>query len=66
MRQREDVKAQYNLGNMYYRGEGISEDYAEALKWYRKSANQGFAKAHVNLGVMYDNGKGIPENDVKA
>ena len=51
---------------MYYRGEGISEDDAEALKWYRKSANQGFAKAQVNLGMTYDNGKGIPENDVKA
>ena len=51
---------------MYYRGEGISEDDAEALKWYRKSAHQGFAKAHVNLGVMYDNGEGIPESDVKA
>ena len=51
---------------MYYRGEGISEDDAEALKWYRKSANQGFAQAQVNLGMTYDNGKGIPENDVKA
>ena len=51
---------------MYYRGEGISEDDAEALKWYRKSANQGFAKAQVNLGMTYDNGEGIPENDVKA
>ncbi len=46
MRQRGgDVEARYNLGNMYYRGEAISEVYAEALKWYRKSANQGFAKA---------------------
>ena len=51
---------------MYYRGEAISEDCAGALKWYRKSAHQGFAKAHVNLGVMYDNGEGIPESDVEA
>ena len=66
MRQRRDVEAQYNLGNMYYRGKVISEACIEALKWYQKSANHGFAKAHFISGVMYDNGNGIPESDVKA
>ncbi len=44
----------------------LSKACIEALKWYQKSANHGFAKAHVISGVMYDNGKGIPESDVKA
>jgi TPR repeat protein len=28
-----DATAQYNLGTMYYAGEGVPQDYAEALKW---------------------------------
>ena len=33
--------AQYNLGNMYDFGEGVPENDAEAVKWYRKAADQG-------------------------
>ena len=58
--------AQYNLGIMYERGMGVPENYAEAVKWYRKAADQGDALAQYNLGVMYANGEGIPENDAEA
>ena len=50
---------------MYDNGEGIPENDAEAVKWYRKAADQGYAKAQYNLGVMYCSGDGVPENDVK-
>jgi len=50
---------------MYDNGEGIPENDAEAVKWYRKAADQGYAKAQYNLGVMYYSGDGVPENDVK-
>ena len=30
-----EADAQYNLGGMYYIGEGVPQDYAEAVKWYR-------------------------------
>ena len=33
--------AQYNLGVMYANGHGVSQDYAEAAKWYRLAAEQG-------------------------
>jgi len=32
------AQAQYNLGVMYRNGQGVQQDYTEALKWYRKSA----------------------------
>ena len=51
---------------MYHNGEGIPENDAEAVKWYRKAADQGFAKAQFNLGVMYVKGEGVPENDAEA
>jgi len=41
-------------------------DYAEALKWYRLSAEQGNAGAQTNLGVMYDNGQGVGQDKAEA
>ena len=39
---------------------------AEAMKWYRKSADQGVAGAQFSLGNMYFSGHGIPHDDVEA
>ena len=43
-----DVKAQFNLGVMYAWGEGVPEDKAEAVRWYRMAAEQGDAGAQYN------------------
>ena len=51
---------------MYDNGRGVLEDDKEAVKWYRKAAEQGYAAAQFNLGNMYANGKGIPEDDKEA
>jgi TPR repeat protein len=37
--QGEDV-AQYNLGLMYARGQGVQQNHAEAVTWFRKAADQ--------------------------
>ena len=47
-----DATAEYNLGSMYYKGEGVIKDYKEAVKWFTKAAEQGFAMAQFTLGVM--------------
>jgi len=47
-------------------GWGVPENVSEAVKWYRKAAEQGHARAQFNLGVMYDKGTGVPENDSEA
>ena len=60
------ASAQSHLGYMYLVGKGIPENDAEAVKWFRKAAEQGNAIAQGNLGYMYDLGKGIPENDAEA
>jgi len=36
-------RAQNMLGIMYSRGQGVRQDFAEAVKWYRKAAEQGLA-----------------------
>ena len=61
-----DADAQYNLGLMYYNGDGVTQDDAEALKWYRLAADQGDATAQSNLGSMYANGDGVTQDDAEA
>ena len=61
-----DAQAQFNLGFRYNNGEGVPQDDAEAVKWYRLAAEQGHASAQNNLGVMYDNGQGVPQDDAEA
>jgi TPR repeat protein len=39
---------------------------AEAVNWYRKAAEQGYAKAQSNLGNMYSNGYGVPKDETAA
>ncbi len=51
---------------MYKRGEGVPQDYQEALKWFRLAAEQGSAGDQFNLGLMYKNGFGVPQNDQEA
>ena len=38
-------QAQFNVGVVYARGLGVAKDEAEAVKWYRKAADQGHPRA---------------------
>ena len=58
--------AQTNLGLMYDLGEGVAQDDAEAVKWYRKAAEQDSAEAQNNLGTMYVQGQGVAQDEVEA
>ena len=61
-----DSAVQFKLGNLYREGEGVSQDYEEAVKWYRKSAEQGNASAQFNLGTSYYNGEGVSQDYKEA
>ena len=58
--------AQFNLGQMYKKGLGVSQNYETAVKWYTLAAEQGHADAQNNLGLMYKNGLGVPQDKVYA
>ena len=51
---------------MYANGHGVPQNYVEALKWFRKAAEQGDAAAQFNLGFMYRMGQGVSQNHVLA
>src|SRR6476620_11960473 len=61
-----DAEAQSRLGYMYYQGQGVPQDYAAALKWYRLAADQGNAEAQFDLAFMYYEGLGVPQDHVQA
>ncbi len=51
---------------MYSNGQGVPQDYAEAVKWYRKAAEQGATEAQNSLGFMYYKGRGVPQDYAEA
>lgn len=55
-------ESQYNLGVCYEQGDGIQQDFKQAVYWYRKAADQGFDRAKYNLGVCYYNGYGVAKD----
>ena len=61
-----DADAQFNLGVMYSKGQGVPQDYKTAVKWYTLAAEQGVASAQTNLGWMYDKGYGVKQDNVYA
>lgn len=61
-----DAEAQYQLGNAYNYGHKVRRDYAQALIWYRKGAEQGNADSQFQLGGLYHFGHGVPLDEVLA
>jgi TPR repeat protein len=51
---------------MYAKGEGVRQDYVEAVKWFRLAAEQGDAQAQCNLGILHDQGEGVPQDFTEA
>lgn len=60
--ERGDAEAQAILGAMYYK----DQDYAQAIQWYQKSADQGNIYSQNNLGIMYKTGQGVRQDYAKA
>jgi TPR repeat protein len=61
-----NVNSEFELGLRYANGEGVAKDEVEAVKWYRKAAEQNFALAQAILGNRYANGQGVTKNYVEA
>ncbi len=61
-----DVKAQYYLGNCYLNGYGVKQDKHEAARWYHKAAEKGHAYAQLNIGNCYYYGIGVTQNNQEA
>ena len=60
-----DARAQFEIGAIYTEGRAVTQDYAEAGKWYERSAAQGFVPSQYRLGNLYEAGQGV-EKDIEV
>ncbi len=58
----DDKIAQYYLGVMYMKGQGVEQDYEQAGEWFRKASEQGLASAMYKLADLYTKGNGVPKD----
>ena len=58
--------AQKQLGSLYFAGEGVQQNYQQALHWFEQAAAQGDAIAAYNVGVLHDKGLGLKKNYKEA
>jgi len=72
------AEAQINLGMMFESGQGVPQDFNEAIRWYRLAADQKLIKAqeklnlllkkaaepqiNLSLGMMFESGQGVPQD----
>ena len=57
---------QNEMGDRYFYGRGVEQDYAKAMEWYRKAADRGLADAEYSVGVLYENGWGVTKDIDRA
>jgi len=51
---------------MCQEGQRVPQDYAQAVVWFRKAADQGDPLAQGALGYMYSKGEGVPQDYAEA
>jgi putative methionine-R-sulfoxide reductase with GAF domain len=61
-----DAAAQYSLGVHYAVGDQVSQDYREAMDWFRQSAEQGNVRARGKMAALFWAGRGVPRDYSKA
>lgn len=64
--QQNNAEAQWMLGEFYFSGTGVKQDFAQAKQWYEKSAQQNNPQANYALGSMYANGQAVTKSTIKA
>ena len=61
-----NAEDQYALGLMALQGDGMQQNYAEAINWFHAAAKQGHTGAELNLGLLYKSGRGVLQDFSRA
>jgi len=64
--ERGDAAAETGIGFLFHKGLGVTQDDAEASRWFVKAAEQGQAEAQLLLGTLFFFGRGVPQSYVTA
>ena len=54
------------LGDLYYEGKGVKQNYQKAAQLYQKSCDGWDSEGCYNLGVLYENGYGVKKDNAIA
>ena len=54
--------AQYYLGIMYEKGQGVEQDHKLSGEWFRKAAENRVPQAQYKIGELYMQGIGVPRD----
>jgi TPR repeat protein len=54
-----DAQAQATMGDLYANGEGVTQNYTQAAKWYQMAAAKGNPAAETALGDLCEAGQGV-------
>ena len=57
---------QFELGELFQKGQFGSRDYKQAFNWYLKAAMKGSRRAQHRVGSMYARGQGVRQSYAKA
>ena len=61
-----DLRGQSLLGQAYYQGWGVAQNYDMAVRWWRGAANKGWSAAQYDLGQCLLEGKGVTKDEREA
>jgi TPR repeat protein len=59
-------EAQFNLGLIYRRGDGVMPDINRAIALWEQAASTGQIDAQKNLGILFSNGVSVPQDTERA
>jgi TPR repeat protein len=54
--------AESALGEMYFSGLAVPQDYARAREWFTRASHDGYATAQFDLGRLWEKGWGGPQS----
>ncbi len=57
--------AAFNLGTLYFNGQGFQKDYVQAHYWFEEAASRGNKYAEFQLGMIYFTGQGVDKDPAK-
>jgi GAF domain-containing protein len=61
-----DPVAQFDIGERYWTGDQVPQDYAQAVRWFSLAAEQDNVAAQAMLGDCYWAGRGVPSDPMRA
>lgn len=61
-----DADAQFRLGDMYAKGEGVTQDFKQAFDWFLKAASHDEPRAQLAVAEAYEQGHGVTQDSKRA